>query len=264
MNNKNIELTVFTKPWKHLSINELGKLVSEFGFDGIEFPLREGYQIEPENAEKGLPLLARQLGENGLKINSITGILNEKVFAGCQAAKIPIIRIIVKIDLKKGYFVSIEKAKRELDNIIPLCEKYNVKIGIQQHFGPGLNNSMELLTFIEKYNPRHIGAIWDSAHSAYAGEEPEQALEIVESYLCMINLKNVFYRLNSGPDAEDAKWDYYFCSARKGLASWTRIAEYLKSKDYKGIICLTAEYTEAALVNRLIREDINYAKTLFL
>ena len=41
--------SVFTKPWRTLPLARLGEMVSGLGFDGIEFPLRPGYQVEPEN-----------------------------------------------------------------------------------------------------------------------------------------------------------------------------------------------------------------------
>lgn len=47
--------SVFTKPFKCISAEELGEKVSGLGFNAIEFPLRDGYQVEPVNAEKGLP-----------------------------------------------------------------------------------------------------------------------------------------------------------------------------------------------------------------
>jgi sugar phosphate isomerase/epimerase len=264
MKNEKISFTVFTKPWKHQSIGEIGKLVSGLGFDGIEFPLREGYQVEPQNAEKGLVQLVEKLGEYGVNVYSVASDMSEKVFAGCAAAGIPVIRIIVHTELKDGFYASMEKVKREINGVLPLCEKYGIKVGIQHHFGPGLNNSMELKQLIEKYDPKHIGAIWDAAHSALAGEEPEQGLDIVWSHLCMVNMKNGFYRFVSGPDAETAKWEYYFSSAKKGLASWVRISDYLKSRKYRGVICLTAEFSEEERVNQLIAEDIAYAKSLFI
>lgn len=41
-----MKYSVFTKPWKNLTVEELCEKVSGWGFDGIEFPLREGYQVE--------------------------------------------------------------------------------------------------------------------------------------------------------------------------------------------------------------------------
>ncbi len=263
MSNRDFSFYVFTKPWKTQSIDELGKFISGLGFDGIEFPLREGYQIEPANAEKGLPQLVKQLGEYGLKVNSVASTTDEKVFAGCAAAGIPVIRIMARNNLNTSYMEAIEKKKKEIESIIPLCEKYGIKVGVQHHYGPGVNNSMELRHLVGEFDPKYIGAIWDAAHSGLAGEEPEQGLDIVWSHLCMVNLKNAFYKRVSGPEAKTAEWERYFTTGKHGLASWTRVSDYLKSRQYKGAICLTAEYSDEEQVERLIAEDIVYAKSLF-
>ena len=50
-----VSFSVFSKPWKTQSLAELGELVCELGYDGIEFPVRPGYQVEPENVVRDLP-----------------------------------------------------------------------------------------------------------------------------------------------------------------------------------------------------------------
>lgn len=40
------KFSLFTKPWKTLSVWELCSFVKGMGFDGVEFPLREGFQLE--------------------------------------------------------------------------------------------------------------------------------------------------------------------------------------------------------------------------
>lgn len=260
---KKVTYSVFTKPWKTQSIDELGRFVSSLGFDGIEFPLRKGYQVMPENAEKGLPELASKMKDYGVEITSVASSTDEKVFAGCAKAGIPIIRIMVSIDPTIGYMASEAKAKKELESIIPLCERYGVKVGIQHHCGWDVQSAMGLLHLIEDFEPKYIGAIWDAAHSGLAGEEPEMGLDIVWSHLCMVNLKNAFYRRSNGPEAAEAKWERYFTTGWHGLSSWRRVAEYLKNKDYKGVLCLTAEYSEEDKVNEYIAQDIAYAKSLF-
>ncbi len=53
-----IVYSVFTKPWKTMELARLGAFVSGLGFDGIELPVRPGYQVEPETAVT-LPKAAR-------------------------------------------------------------------------------------------------------------------------------------------------------------------------------------------------------------
>ncbi|TDF91212.1 sugar phosphate isomerase/epimerase family protein [Paenibacillus piri] len=262
MSTEPISFSVFTKPWKALSMWELGTLVSGMGFDGVEFPLRDGYQLEPANADR-LPQLVEQFAEFGLTIYSVASGTDERIFAGCAEAGIPMIRMMPSIDRELGYMASEKKAREQIEALLPLCEKYGIKVGCQQHYGNHIVDAMGLHHLLEDYDPNYVGAIWDSAHDALAGQQPEFGLDIVWSHLCMVNFKNAYYKLLSGPEAEAAEWKRYFTSARHGLASWSRAAAYLKKRSYRGVVCLTAEYTNEQEVDRLIRQDIDYAKSLF-
>ncbi len=259
---KTISFSVFTKPWMNLSVNQLGQLVSGFGFDGIEFPLRPGYQVEPENAEKGLPLLVNQLAEYGLKVYSVASGTDERIFSGCAAAGVGLIRIMIDINPADGYLASVNSAQQQLEKLIPLCEKYGVKVGIQQHYGNCVVDSSGLLHLLRPFDPTYIGAVWDAAHDALAGQQPEFGLDIVWSHLLMVNLKNAYYRRTNGPESEIAEWERYFTTGPHGLASWPRVINYLKKRQYEGTICLTAEYKLQYLVDRYIPQDLAYAKSL--
>ena len=41
------KLTVFTKPWKNDSLEALAERVATLGFQGIELPMRDGFQVNP-------------------------------------------------------------------------------------------------------------------------------------------------------------------------------------------------------------------------
>lgn len=257
-----IQFSLFTKPWRTLSVVELGKFVKGLGFDGIEFPLRDGYQLTPDQAHK-LPELVRQFGDYGLKIFSVASQTDEKVFAGCAEAGIPMIRIMPKITMEEGYLASEERVRKELSLLMPLCEKYGVKIGVQQHYGNYIVDCTGVMRLIGDFDPSYIGAVWDAAHDALAGQQPEFGLDLVWSHLCMVNFKNAFYRRVNGPEAEIAEWKRHFTTATHGLASWPRAVHHLKKRNYEGVVCLTAEYTDEARVGDYIRRDIDYAKSLF-
>ena len=246
-----------------MPVHQLGELVKGLGFDGIELPVRQGCQVEPADAEKGLPALVDIMKEYGIKVTSIAGDTEENIFSACAEAGVPVIRIMAGVDLKEGYMASIEKFKRKLDGLLPLCEKYHVTVGIQNHFGAMVSNSMELRDLVGEFDPGHIAGIWDAAHSALAGEEPEQGLDIIWSHLNMVNLKNAYYYRVDGPEAANGNWKRYFTTAKDGMASWTRIAGYLKQRGYSGVLCLTAEYTAKEEVNKLAAFDIEYARTVF-
>jgi len=243
-----------------MPIPELGAYVRALGFEGIELPVRPGYPVAPGNVGD-LPKAAAQLAEQGIRIESVAGPTDEATIAACAEAGVPIIRVMARIE-EDGYLASVARTQAAYDALLPLLDRYGVRIGVQNHCDRWVCNAMGLCHLIGKYDPKHICAVWDAAHNALNGEDPKMALDIVWSHLGMVNLKNAIWQRTNGPEAEVAQWRHYWTSGRHGLASWPRVAAELKRRGYEGTICLTAEYSEDA-VDRLIREDIAFARSLF-
>jgi sugar phosphate isomerase/epimerase len=183
MSERNVTFSVFTKPWSEMPIPELGRLVSGLGFEAIELPVRPGFQVEPQDVAKGLP--------------------DEATIATCNEAGVPTIRVMARIG-EESYLEAEARLRREYDALLPLLEKYGVQVGVQNHCGRFVCDAMGLMRLIGQYDPRYVGAVWDAAHNALQGEEPDLALDIVWSHLCMVNLKNAFWQRITGPEAEVA------------------------------------------------------------
>ena len=186
----------------------------------------------------------------------------DPVWDKCGELGIPVIRVMVGIG-DQGYLATIDQVQREYDALAPLLDKYGVTIGVQNHCDRCVANALGLRHLMGKYDPRHIAAIWDAAHEALNGNEPELAIDIVWSHLRMVNLKNAYWLRANGPDADCAKWTTCWTTGRRGLASWPRVAAELKRRRWRGVVCLTAEYDDHESVNRLIAEDLAFAKSLF-
>ena len=256
---------VFTKPWGTLPLAQLAEKVHAWGFHGIEFPLRDGFQVEPRNARKGLLALCRVMGEYGLRVYSVASSTEEPIFAACAEAGVPMIRIMLDYDPEAGFRESEKRIRTYLEGLLPLCETYGVKVGIQPHSGKTrVKSAAGLLRFLEGLPPQHIGAIWDAAHDALCGEGPEIGIDMLGDYLCMVNLKNAYYQRLGEPSADgEAKWKSFFTTARDGMASWSQAAETLIRRSYEGVICLTAEYSDETRIDEYIAQDLAYAKKLF-
>jgi sugar phosphate isomerase/epimerase len=256
-----VTFSIFTKPWK-VAIPELGRHVSGLGFEAIEFPVRPGYPVTPDNVTEELPKAAKQLADFGVRITSIAGPTDEKTMAACAEAGVPIIRICVSVG-EGGYLATEARLKKEYESLVPLLDRYGVTLGIQNHCGHDISNAMGLRSLIGQFDPKHVAAVWDAAHNALNGEEPELAIDIIWSHMAMVNLKNAFWQRVNGPEADHAKWRPFWTTGRHGLASWPRVAKELKKRNYNGVICLCAEYNDEDSVDRLSMEDLAFAKSLF-
>jgi sugar phosphate isomerase/epimerase len=261
VNDNPIRWSVFTKPWPDMPLPELGDFVRELGFTGIELPVRPGYPVAPETVET-LPQAARILVGLGVTIESIAGPTDEPTIAACAEAGVPIIRTMVRIG-EGGYLQTLEDTWRAYDALIPLLDRYGVAIGVQNHCDHWVPNAMGLRYLIERYDPKHFCAVWDAAHNALNGEDPDLALDLVWSHLRMVNLKNAIWRRSNGPDSDVGEWRHEWVSGRQGLASWPWVTSELRKRGYSGPICLTAEYSDHDAVDYLIREDIAFARSLF-
>jgi sugar phosphate isomerase/epimerase len=255
--------SLFTKHW-NIPSAELGAFVAALGFDGVEFPVRPGFEVTPENVGEKLPRVAKELSKHGVKILSIAGPTDEGTIAACGEAGIPFIRVMVQIPEGGSYLETVDATRREYERLIPVLEKHKVAIGVQNHCGRFVANAGELRHLLAGFDPRHVCAVWDAAHEAIAGTgQPEFAIEMLEPWLRIVNLKNAYWKRVTGPEAEDVEWVSYWTSGRQGMASWPRVAKELKRRHWQGIVCVTAEYSDDASRERLLKEDFAYARRLF-
>ncbi len=254
---------VFVKHWKDLPIPQLARHIRWLGFEWIELPVRPGFPCEPETIEATLPEAVRVLAEEGVQVLNVTVALpldDERLYAASAAARIGLNRVMFNRQPGENYWEAEKKARLALDSALPWCERYGVKIGVQNHSGAYVPvNAIGLHHLLSDYDPRFIGAIWDPAHNALQGEEPEPALDMVSSHLAVVNLKNVVWQ-RTDPKAE---WLPFWTSGRDGLASWPRVAAKLKQMQYRGPLCLSGEYSGNQDQDQMIAADLAFARACF-
>lgn len=249
-------LTVFTKPWPEMSPGELGRFVKTLGFDGVELPVRPGYQVTPENVARGLPEVARALRDEGVAIGSVAGPTDERTIAACAEAGCRIIRVCVGIDRKIGYLATEAKVRKEYDALVPALKRHGVSIGVQNHCDFCVGSAVGIMHLIEKYDPAVVSAVLDPGHCAVDGEPPEMAIDIVWSHLSLVNLKSGSHLRRNGPDAVEAAWEIYWSTARHAGYSWRAAVEELRRRGYARDICLPAEYTNEQKGGQLMGQAV--------
>ncbi|GHT95066.1 hypothetical protein FACS1894141_2990 [Spirochaetia bacterium] len=271
--------SVFTKPWKTQSLEELGALVRNMGFDAVEYPLRDGYQVEPSEGVKGILRLARTLEQSGVAVTSLAaGIdvhltadggepvgVTEAVFQGCGEAGIPIIRICQGLNRDLGFHENMDALRRKYDGFLPYCKKYGVTVGVQMHYGfSEIINSYDSYILLKDYDPKYVAAVWDAGHAGLAGESPRYGLDCLWNNLCMVNFKAAHWSRRKGDTKNvEAEWDVAWVTGPNGMGNWKTAVDYLKSRGYTGAVCLPAEYSDEPNVEKYTREDITYIKGLF-
>jgi sugar phosphate isomerase/epimerase len=265
-----IPLTVFTKPWTD-PMEQLADKVAALGLDGVELAVRPGYQVTPETIRRDLPKAARILESRGLMIGSVATPLSEDAVAACGEAGVGILRTMAPIDLKRGFAACFDDHRRSYDALIPALDRHNVRIGVQNHYGNFVGSVQALLYLIEPYDPRHVCAVFDMAHCGVAGEPLELAVDVIWPRLNgLVNFKSAFQKRINGPEEAEARFAVHWTTARHGAYSWSHLVKLLTERNYAGMFCLPAEYSDPAGAPQrmgddvlpFLREDIAYIKSL--
>jgi len=254
--------TVFTKPWK-CPLPELAEHVAGLGFDGVELPVRPGFQVEPEHVAKGLPEAARVLADHGLRIGSAAGPIDEPTIAACAEAGVKLIRICCHVPDGMTYTAAEADWRRRVDEVIDALDSHGVTIGVQNHCGRQVAGAVGVRSLIGGYAPRHVAAVLDFGHCGLAGEPVDLALDAVEGRMALVNFKNAFWRRANGPEATQAAWTHHWTTGAHGMADWPAAVGELRKRAYAGDVCLTAEYTDRDNVDAYVAEDLAYLKALW-
>lgn len=253
--------SVFTKPWPDLAVPELAELVARMGFNAIEFPLRPGFQVQLDRLERSFAELVRVMADHGITIASVASATTPEIFQACAEHGVPIIRIMINI-AAEGYLATGDLVRKQLDELVPLTEKYGVRIGIQPHRDDYIADSSELATLLKDYDSAGIVAIWDAAHDGLAAKHPRNALALLWDRLAMANFKNASYVRDDQAPSGAPPWRVAFVDGSQGLCSWPEAAQFLVDHNYTGPICLPAEYTDDSDLEAKVVRDLTYIRGL--
>ena len=248
-------ISVFTKPWTE-PLPIMADKVAGLGLDGVELPVRPGYQVTPENAASGLKEATRVLSASGLKITSVASTADEAIIAACGDNGIPLIRIMAPIDLSIGYVESIESYRRQFDALLPALDRHGVAIGVQNHYGYFVGSAIGLLHLIERYDRHHISAVLDMAHCAVDGEPTAMAVDILKSKIHhQANFKSAYHSRVNGPE-DEAIFKVKWTTHQHGGYSWSEFADCLKQVGFAGTLCLPAEYSDPMGKSQRMGDDV--------
>ena len=249
-------VTVFTKPWPQLTLGELADHVRTLGFDGVELPVRPGFQVSLDDVSRQLPEAAKAFAGEGLRISSVAAEPTPALIAACGQTGVPIIRICVDIPKGEDYLETESAVRRRFDEIVSKLVEYGVRVGVQNHYGGYVANAMGIRHMIEDYDPAVIGAVWDGAHCALDGELPRLAVAILWSHLCLVNLKNARWRAEGAKTGyQAARFEAEFVRGPDGLCPWEDVLGELRGRGYSGDLCMTAEYTDHVRTDDHLKSD---------
>ncbi len=242
MSNNRPPITVFTKPWPALPIEELADHIARLGFDGIELPVRPGFQVEPDEIDRTLATAARAFEDRGAKIYSVASELSERALTACGDAGVAVLRTMLPLNPDLGYMENVEAFRSQCEKLASVAKSAGVSIGLQNHCDRFACSSLSIMHAIEPLDRESASAVLDLGHTGLEGEGEDIAIDIAWPRLSMINLKNGI-RVKDGVEPDgSAIWKRTWVSGKEGFTSWRKAIAELSKRGYRGPICITGEY----------------------
>lgn len=187
-------------------------------------------------------------------ITSIAADLSEPVFAAAAAAGVPMIRTMAPL-ADSDYRSSVAAVRASLEAVAPLVERYGVQVGVRAHHGRYVTSTLGVLDLLDGL-PDAYRLVWDAGHDALAGDDHEVTLRLARPRLGLVNLKNAVYRREDG----DGGWRHWWVTGAEGLSDWGTALATLPQIDYRGAVCLCAEYSGALDVTGQVTADLALAR----
>jgi sugar phosphate isomerase/epimerase len=280
-----IKFAVFTGSTPEYTPAEAVVLFKELGYDGVEWrvvdqppapngqpdfwkgnrctvPLSTFVDEAPrlraltEQAGLGMP----GVGSYALcdDLASVEQVLRGTALLGAPAARVR----VPKYDGREHIRTMRERARGQLRDVEALARQYGVQVVIQIHHETITPSASAMASFLDGFDPRYIGAMWDPGNMVKEGFEQYQlGLESLGAYLATVHVKNVAWQPDGTRPDGSAKWVSNWSPLKKGVANIATIFAALAAVDYSGWVTFEDFTNEQARLDRL-RDDLAYVSEL--
>jgi L-ribulose-5-phosphate 3-epimerase len=272
-------LCVFSKCLQFLAYDELGKVVAELGFDGVDLTVRDKGHVLPENVKKDLPKAVKALRRAGsevpmitTKINDADDPLSEQILGMAADSGIPYYRMgSYHLDQGLSVFENLDIHKRKLEKLEKLNRKYNIRGGYQNHSGPwGMMGGAvwDLHYVLKDFDPEYIGIQYDIAHATVEGGFSwEVVLEVIAPWINSLAIKDFVW------EKRETRWRAKWVPIGEGMVNFEKYQEAIDSIISSVPITLHYEYSLGGAehgnknptmapekIYKLLDQDLHYFK----
>ncbi len=147
------------------------------------------------------------------------------------------------VNEETSYLDCYNRSQEELRKVLPLAEKQNVHIGIENVWNKFLLSPLEMARYIDEFHSDYMGAYYDVGNILQFGY-PEQWIEILGDRIRKIHVKD--FKQNVGNITG-------FVPLLAGDVNWKKVFQALKQIGYKDTI--TAEIPAYAYGPQYLAED---------
>ena len=240
-------ITIFTKPLQWLSYDELGAMVKEIGFDGIDLPVRPGGHVLPERVADDLPRAAEAFRRAGLVLPLITTAIDDPKAASTEA----ILRTASALGI--GYYrmnkfvypagrpvmEALEALHGRMAELAEVNRRYSMHGAYQNHAGVEVGGPVwDIYPIVRGLDPRWVGVQYDIRHAtAEGGTSWPLGLRLLAPHIRTIDIKDFIWSKDSR-----GRWRIENVPLGDGMVDFEKYFALVKELGISGPISLHFEY----------------------
>jgi sugar phosphate isomerase/epimerase len=275
-----MQFAVFTVSTPEYSPEEAVSIFRDLGYAGVEWRV-----VDQEPAPSNRPgfwagnrctLPLSTFVDDAPRIKALTeqaglAIINVGAYATCDDLKgveqvlkgssllgAPSARVRVPhYDGSQSFTRQRTEAQAQFKDVEALARRYGVRAVVETHPGTITPSASALASFLEPFDPEHIGALWDPGNMVHEGfEHYRLGLEALGPYLAHVQLKNAAWR-ETGP----GQWQPVWVPLDRGIVNVPDVFGALRTVGYDGWVSFEDFSTERPLVDRL-RDNLAYVTSI--
>jgi L-ribulose-5-phosphate 3-epimerase len=261
----------FSKHLPQLRPGELGRVVKEAGFDGVDLTVRPGGHVLPERAAQDLAPALRGIRAHDVSVPMITTGLTTAEGGHARAILAAAGREKVAF-FKTGYYdYAFTDVRREVASVAAkvralaeLGREHTIALGFHNHAGNVGASTWDAASIIEPLDPAWAGYYFDPRHAIVEGGEAgwKLAAHLAAPRLKMVAVKDCFWEKRA-----DGRWHARNCPLGDGMVDWPVFWSIVAGAGFRGPISLHLEYdiavaSPASLVDATLEAAIRDLATL--
>ncbi len=262
-------ICVFTKHLQWLDFEDLGKYISDVGFDGIDLTVRKGGHIEHDVAAKVLPDAIEKIQKSRVNVPMMVTSINdpddpvaEPLLKSAGANGVKYYRMAyLRYDEKSGIEEHLISLREKVSRLAKLNEKYGIHGAYQNHAGERVGGPVwDLWYLLKDLDPKWMGIQYDIRHATVEGGNSwPTGLKLVKDFVKCTAIKDFKWIQTDG-----GSWKPQTIPLGDGMVDFKRYFELYKSLNIAGPITLHFEYPiyEQEEKSLTKKEKMKFARTV--
>ena len=240
-------ITIFSKPLQWLSFDELGAMVKEIGFDGVNLPVRPNGHVLPERVAEELPRAAEAFRKVGLSLPVITTAIldprapaTEAILRTASSLGVGHYRMgDLNYPANTPLLTALETHRARLAELAALNQRFSIGGVYQNHAGTRVGSPVwDLWHLMKDLDPRWIGVEYDIRHATVEGGSAwPLGLRMIAPHVRTIDVKDFIWAKNAS-----GRWAIRNVPLGEGMVDFAAFFKLVKELGIEAPISVHYEY----------------------